>query len=59
MNDNVNREGLTYQEWFCAANAWGTVFRDTNVGRSHAETAWIAGEDPTEYAAQGNQKKRK
>jgi len=47
----TNREGLTFHEWFKAANAWGANVVDKDTGRK----AWMAGEDPTEYAARANE----
>lgn len=46
-----NIEGLTWDEWFGAANCFGSVFPDTNVGRALARQCWLAGEDPTDHAA--------
>lgn len=43
----VNREGLTWQEWYCAAGC------PTKASRHlvHLVRAWERGEDPTEWRA--------
>lgn len=47
----TNREGLTFWEWFKAANHWNPSAVDEKTARA----AWRAGEDPTEYAARAIQ----
>lgn len=42
-----NECGLTFAEWFAAAN----YCRSDKVPEEQAAKAWRAGEDPTEYAA--------
>lgn len=41
-----NEEGLTYDEWYNAANAFGQV-----INPEKARKEWAAGVDPTEWAA--------
>lgn len=43
----VNKEGLTFDEWFDAANAFDPQAVDIDI----AAQAWLRGDDPTEYAA--------
>ena len=40
-----NREGLTFPEWFEAATAFGH-----DLSKKVALRAWMAGNDPTEWA---------
>jgi len=55
MRDALNREGLTFEEWVCAA---GRAVIDQDRVLAYAEAgrcllgerrAWRQGEDPTEY----------
>jgi hypothetical protein len=49
--EEKNKEGLTWVEWWKAANQFGVVYYwSSPVG----ERAWRAGEDPTEHAAKGS-----
>ncbi len=41
----VNSEGLTFEEWYAAANC----FRSKSLSKEVALKAWLDGEDPTEY----------
>jgi hypothetical protein len=56
---NTNREGLTYTEWLRAAgwpfdlNGWPRVGRLYKASLDSAKRAWEAGEDPTDYMADG------
>lgn len=43
----INPEGLTFWEWFRAAN----FARRVPMGVEPARRAWKRGDDPTEYAA--------
>jgi len=47
LGDTQNREGLTFPEWFRAAN----FARRVPMGVEPARRAWKRGDDPTEYAA--------
>lgn len=42
---HVNREGMTFAEWTAAAGPQVNVHK--------ARVAWLAGEDPTDYRAEG------
>lgn len=53
MSGSVNREGLTYDEWYCAARS----FR-FNIAPHAPRVAWLAGEDPTEHRASIENKER-
>jgi hypothetical protein len=46
MNAPVNKEGLTFYEWYNAATRWD----EDAVSYRRAKRAWERGEDPTEYA---------
>lgn len=48
--DATNLEGLTFREWMDAALAWAGYEPDKLTRETYRE-AWMAGEDPTEYAA--------
>jgi hypothetical protein len=50
----VNREGLTFGEWLDAAG-WTTKsdMSDWSELYKQARAAWSAGEDPTDYRADG------
>lgn len=47
LGSRTNREGLTFPEWFRAAN----FARRVPMGVDPARKAWNRGDDPTEYAA--------
>ncbi len=62
-----NREGLTYTEWLRAAgypftrtlNGWPVVGKKARPALAEARTAWEAGEDPSDYLAEGTFKEVK
>ena len=45
-----NRDWLTYAEWYAAAHVAGIPLTRGEVARY--QRAWLAGEDPAEYAAE-------
>lgn len=54
--EHTNREGLTFEEWVCAAGvaAWRysyTVDNKSGYYSPKVRAAWKAGEDPTEWRA--------
>ena len=45
----LNREGMTFDEWYAAANCFRTNKLPANATTL---TAWYRGEDPTEYGVE-------
>lgn len=56
--NKTNKEGLTFSEWLTAAgwldrSGWPAVGKHVKARLDSAKAAWEAGEDPTDYRAEG------